>query len=131
MSRLMSVLLLGTLLCSGTAFSDTTPAADGKVYVKRRAVRFIDDKIVVFTPDGAFTTPAINSDDNGIYVVEKDLTKSDAKIKGKGHCKKKARFHKSHGRNKRTCGTVPPHVVKKLSENKNVPQAVVDKLSAQ
>ena len=54
--------------------------ADGKVYVKRRAVRFIDKDIVVFTKDGSFTTKTLFSDENGVYAKAADLKKSDVQM---------------------------------------------------
>lgn len=93
MNKYLSLALLGALMqfAQGTA-DEAVQNTDGKIYVKPRAVRFMKKGIVVHTKDGAFITPSVSRDENGLFVQEKELVQAPAiasKLKRKcGGCQK-------------------------------------------
>lgn len=96
MNKYLSLALLGTMMqfAQGAA-EEAVQNTDGKMYVKPRAVRFMKKGIVVHTKDGAFITPSVSRDENGLFVHEKELVQAPAianKIKRKcGGCQKGAK----------------------------------------
>ena len=85
MKKYVTLVLLGSIMQFAPGYSDEAANEDGKMYVKPRAVRVMKDKIVVFTEDGAFVTPAVQSDENGLFVQQADLVAApDVK---RGNCK--------------------------------------------
>lgn len=112
---------------------------DGKIYVKPRSVRFMKKGIVVHTKDGAFITPSVSRDENGLFVQEKELVQAPAmasKIKrkcggcqrgnGMNHAKK---WHKRKNAQGRKAGMHPRWNKKVPAEL--VPAAVEVQVNAQ
>lgn len=97
MNKYLSLALLASMIQFTPGVADeavnanVAVNADGKVYVKPRAVRFMKDGIVVHTKDGAFITPSVSRDENGLFVQQADLEQAPAEMtkrKGCGRCNK-------------------------------------------
>jgi len=90
-SKFFGLVLLASMLQLSPAWTEEVANADGKVYVKNRAIRVMNKNIVVFTKDGSFTAKTLFSDENGVYVKANELEK--VKVLGK----KKFGVQKGHG----------------------------------
>lgn len=117
-SKLFGLVLLSSMLQLTSGFSEEPVVDDGKVYVKRQAVRFFDNEIVVFTKDGAFVTKSLQSDEKGVYVKSDELQKAkvfdykgqrtkkgsccnkNRRVNGKFHSMKNKQWKQDHWKNK-------------------------------
>ena len=76
MKKYLSLVLFASMMQFAQGAADEVANADGKIYVRPRAVRLLKRKTVVFTKDGAFVTPTLSRDENGLFVMAKDLEKA-------------------------------------------------------
>ncbi len=85
MNKYLSLALLASMIQFAPGVADEAVAedavnVDGKVYVRPRAVRIMKKGIVVHTKDGAFITPSVSRDENGLFVQEADLEQAPAEM---------------------------------------------------
>lgn len=99
MNKYLSLAVLASMMQFAHGAADAvveTPNAEveGRVYVKPRAVRFMKKGIFVRTKNGTFATPAVSRDEQGLYVIEKDLVQAPeaAAKKRCGGCQNKGKW---------------------------------------
>lgn len=79
MRKLSSLLCVTLLAAAPFAYSASKPVKDGfdVIYVSDDSVQTIDGQILISTDEGYFTTSALYSGDDGLYVYVDDLSYVD------------------------------------------------------
>lgn len=105
MSKYFGLLLLSSMLQFSPSFAEGGTALqpeDGKIYVTRKALRFVKNEIIVVEKKSAFVAQAVHSDEKGLYVNANELTQASAdrvkKIRGHHHWKNKRDGKKGCGK---------------------------------